>query len=142
MVNKCESLINVVNRQQAKDADRLEPKGTWSGIGVFCSPVTVVAPSANRRDTSASSVQALTHAGTQAERGKPNGLPLGKRAVKRVDRTVGKGRWKKRMLFCNETDRDCGLDNIIPRESGQTSIRSLITRELGKPSQRKSRWQA
>jgi hypothetical protein len=56
MVNKRESLINVVNRQQAKDADRLEPKGTWSGTGVFCSPVAVVEPSANRRD--------LTHAGT------------------------------------------------------------------------------
>ena len=55
MVNICESLINVVNRQQAKDADRLEPKGTWSGTDVFCSSVTVAEPSADRRD--------LTHAG-------------------------------------------------------------------------------
>ena len=134
MVNICESLINVVNRQQAKDADRLEPKGTWSGTGVFCSPVAVVEPSANRRD--------LPHAGTRAERGKPDVFPQGKQAAKRADRTVGKGRWKKRTPLCNEADRDCVLDNIIPRESEQTSIRSLITRELGKPSQRKSRWQA
>ena len=55
MVNICESLINVVNRQQAKDADRLEPKGAWSGTDVFCSSVTVAEPSADRRD--------LTHAG-------------------------------------------------------------------------------
>jgi hypothetical protein len=63
MVNICEPLINVVNRQQAKDADRLEPKGTWSGTDVFCSFVTVAEPSADRRDTSAGSVQALTHEG-------------------------------------------------------------------------------
>jgi hypothetical protein len=30
MVNICKSLINVVNRDQAKGADRLDPKkGTW-----------------------------------------------------------------------------------------------------------------
>jgi RNA-directed DNA polymerase len=32
-------------------------------------------------------------------------------------------------------DRDCAKRNIIPRESGQTSIWSLITREFVKPSQ-------
>ena len=78
MVNKRESLINVVNRQQAKDADRLEPKGTWSGIGVFCSPVTVVAPSADRRD--------LPHAGIQVKRGKPNSLLVIRKANREVSR--------------------------------------------------------
>ena len=133
-VNECESLINVVNHQQAKDADRLEPKGTWSGTGVVCSPVIVVAPSAERRD--------LTHAGTQAKRGKPVVFPLGKCAAKHTDKTAGKGNWKKRRPFCNGADRDCAADNIIPRASGQTSSRSLITREFDKPSERKSRWQA
>ncbi len=133
-VNKYESLINVVNRQQAKDADRLEPKGTWSGTDVFCSSVTVAEPSADRRD--------LTHAGTQAERGKPVVLPSGKQTAKRVDRTAGKGRWKKRRPFCNGMDRDGASGTIIPHESGQTSIRSFITREFGKSSPRKSRWQA
>ena len=66
MVNICESLINVVNRQQAKDAERLEPKGAWSGTDVFCSSVTVAEPSADRRD--------LTRAGIQMERGKPVSL--------------------------------------------------------------------
>ena len=41
---------------------------------------------------------------------------------------MGKGRWRKRRPSCNEADRDC---NIIPRESGQTSIWSFFTRELG-----------
>ncbi len=134
MVNICESLINVVKRQQAKDADRLEPKGTWSGTDVFCSSVTVAEPPADRRD--------LTHAGTRAERGKPAVLLLGKQAAKRADRTAGKGRWKKRRPFCNGMDRDCANSNIIPRKSGQTSIRSFITREFGKSLLRKSRWQA
>ncbi len=73
-VNVSESLINVVKRQQAKDADRLEPKGTWSGTDVFCSSVTVAEPPANRRD--------LTHAGMRAERGKPVAFPQGKQAAK------------------------------------------------------------
>jgi RNA-directed DNA polymerase len=36
---------------------------------------------------------------------------------------------RKRRLFCNEADRNC---NIIPHESEQTSVRSLITREFDK----------
>jgi hypothetical protein len=48
---------------------------------------------------------------------------------------VGKGKWKKQKPSCNEVDRDCAKGNIIPRESGQTSIGSLITREFVKPSQ-------
>ena len=39
MVNTCELSINVVRRQQAKDADRLEPKGTVAGTEVLPSPV-------------------------------------------------------------------------------------------------------
>ncbi len=34
MVNKCELSVNRRHLQQAKDADRLEPKGTWSVQGV------------------------------------------------------------------------------------------------------------
>ena len=56
MVNICESLINVVSRNKPKmlnsprRADRLEPKGKWSGTGVIASPVADVAPPAERRD--------------------------------------------------------------------------------------------
>ena len=34
MVNKCELSVNRRHLQQAKDADRLEPKGTWSAQGL------------------------------------------------------------------------------------------------------------
>ena len=65
--NTCESLINVVTEQQAKDADRLEPKGTWPSSGVPNSPDADDAPPAERR--------ALTHSGIHAKRGKPVVLP-------------------------------------------------------------------
>ena len=56
MVNICESLINAVSRNKPKmlnsprRADRLEPKGKWSGTGVVASPVADVVPPADRRD--------------------------------------------------------------------------------------------
>jgi hypothetical protein len=34
MANKCELSVNRRQLQQAKDADRLEPKGTWSAQGL------------------------------------------------------------------------------------------------------------
>jgi hypothetical protein len=74
MVNICESLINAVSRNKPKmlnsprRADRLGPKGKWSGTGVLASPVVDVAPPAERRN--------LTYAGTCTERGKPVGLPV------------------------------------------------------------------
>jgi len=37
MVNKCELSVNRRQLQQAKDADRLEPKGTWSEQGLMLS---------------------------------------------------------------------------------------------------------
>ena len=39
MVNTCELSINVVKTEQAKDADRLEPKGTVVGTGFRHYPV-------------------------------------------------------------------------------------------------------
>ena len=33
MVNTCKSSINVVKHNKPKDADRLAPKGKWSGTG-------------------------------------------------------------------------------------------------------------
>src|SRR5450631_1551667 len=46
---------------------------------------------------------------------------------------MGTGMRKKRMPPCNEGDRDC---NIIPRESGQTSARSFMTRTLDQTTQK------
>ena len=50
MVNPGEVLIKAVNQRQAKDAVRLEPKGTWSGTGAPNSPVADGAPPAERHD--------------------------------------------------------------------------------------------
>jgi len=51
---------------------------------------------------------------------------MGKQTVRKAYGSAGKGIWKKRMPFCNGTDRDF---NVISRENGQTSIRFLITRK-------------
>ena len=65
-----------------------------------------------------------------AERGKPDVLPLGKRAVRQADGSAGKGCRSKQRPVCNEPDR--GSD-FAPRESGQTSGRSFGTRKFEKP---------
>ena len=70
MVNESELLINARFWRQAKDADRLEPKGKWSGLEVTISSSVDVEPPAKRQN--------LTCSGTQAERGKPVILPQGK----------------------------------------------------------------
>ena len=49
--------------KQAKDADRLEPKGKWSGLEVTNSSNVDAEPPAKR--------QVLTHSGIYAERGNP-----------------------------------------------------------------------
>jgi hypothetical protein len=51
----------------------------------------------------------------------------GKLPVRGADRDAGKGMRKKQMPSGNRMDRDC---NITPRESGQTSARSFMTRIL------------
>ena len=76
MVNIGESLINVVTQNKPKMLIGLDQKGGWSGTGVFCSPVTVVAPSADRRD--------LPHAGIQVKRGKPISLLIIRKANREV----------------------------------------------------------
>ena len=51
----------------------------------------------------------------------------GKQTARNADGCAGKGKWRKRMLFCNEMDRIC---NINSRENEQTSIWSLVTRNF------------
>ena len=48
MVNRCESLINVVNANKPKMLIGLNQNSKWSGTGVLCSPVVVVAPPADK----------------------------------------------------------------------------------------------
>jgi hypothetical protein len=87
--------------EQAKDADKLEPKGTVAGRGFVYGPLVNI--QRHRRIE-----QNLTHSGISAKRGKPVSLPqkLGRSAVRRDDGGAGKGMRKKQTPFCNGTDRD------------------------------------
>ncbi len=97
MVNKCELSDNRRHSQQAKDADRLEPKWCAIGTGTCAFPVVDKRSSAERED--------LTHSDTQVEHGKPVSLPMGRQAARRVDGGAGRGQGKKRMPFRNRMDR-------------------------------------
>ena len=99
MDNLCELLINVVNAKQAKDADRLAPKGEWSGLEVTISSNVDTEPSAKR--------QVLTHSGIYAERGNPVIFlcEKGKQTVRRAEKVAGIGNGRKRMLCCNGRDK-------------------------------------
>ena len=47
--------------------------------------------------------------------------------AKSCDKYAGVGGWKKRMHYCNRSDRGF---NVTPRENGQTSNWSFIARKL------------
>ena len=66
MVNTCELLINIVISKQAKDAERLEPKGKGIGVEIVNFSTVDVTPSVNRQN--------LTTHVTQTEQGKPQYL--------------------------------------------------------------------
>jgi hypothetical protein len=61
----------------------------------------------------------------------PYCFPQGKQAAKSAYGGAGIGTRKKRMSFCNGTNR--GWD-ITPRESGQTSLWSHVTRKFVEPT--------
>ena len=67
MTNKCELLINIVMKEQAKDAGRLEPK--WCTVGYLCDfwGTRTRKPSVER--------QGLTYFVIQVKHGKPVSLP-------------------------------------------------------------------
>ena len=79
MVNLRQSLINVVNRDQAKDADRLDPKRERGWIRIFPPILTQTEkPPADRRD--------LRHPGMDVERGNPVVLPGTGKVNRKEDR--------------------------------------------------------
>jgi len=85
----------------------------------------------NRRD--------LTHSGTHAEQGKPKSLPTKKKQVResepqgKLTEVWVKEDGKSESRFVMKRIGIAAEANIIPRASGQTSIRSFITREFDKP---------
>src|ERR1700726_1334159 len=61
----------------------------------------------------------------------PYRSPRGQQAARLAHGDAGEGLRTKRTPSCNRMERGC---NIIPRESGQTSSWSLVTREQVEPS--------
>jgi hypothetical protein len=121
MANVCEPLINAVMREQAKGAERLEPKGNVVGTGVEVSPVMGINTTGGKKEPKLSIAVKL------AEHGKPVAILIEDGAAVRLRYGVaGRGWWKKQTPICNRSDRD--LD-VIPCESRQTSTGSLITRK-------------
>jgi hypothetical protein len=75
MANIGALLLNVVRKEQAKDAERLEPK-RHSG------PVGELKPLPSQTTRPPADKQSLTHPGVYAERGKPVRCPHGKASRK------------------------------------------------------------
>jgi hypothetical protein len=123
MANISELLVNVVIMERAQDADRLEPKGTWSVALLNSGGTRTKGPPAER--------QGLTHFVTWVKHGKPVPLPVG----------AGKPQGKLKAVRVKESGESEGRPvigrigveppgEIIPRESGQTSTGSFFTREF------------
>jgi hypothetical protein len=111
---------------QAKDADRLEPKGIWRWYW-DCPAAQSWTQRHRRRESD------LTHLVIQAEHGKPIVLPFAGRKPQGVPMELwvweeGKSESRTVMVRIGVAAQA----NITPRESGQTSLWSLITRELEK----------
>ena len=82
-VNPGEVLIKVVTWEQAKDAVRLEPKGTWSGTGASSSPVADVASPADKHDLTPGSIEKVNEV-------TPLSPPEGRLPAKEANGTAGK----------------------------------------------------
>jgi hypothetical protein len=128
--NISELLINVVNNQRAKDADRLGPKGVWLDVLSLNEDTRTLKPPAKRQGLTRTMlfVRNTVSPYFRPSRGRPT--------ARKVDGSVGKGWSKKRRLICNRSDRGC---NITSRESGLTSIGSFMTRSRGEPSKGESK---
>jgi len=139
MVNTSELLINVVTCDKPKMLIGLSQNGKGSGMDAPNSSIADGEPPAKRQD--------LTHTGICTERGKPAGLPererepQGTRKGLRVEDggrseslpVMGRigvepvGKVRERSWQPTQTTGE-----ITPRENGQTSTGSLVTRDPGK----------
>lgn len=111
---------------QAKDADRLEPKGMWRWN--WACPAAQSWTQRHRRIEGD-----LTHLVIQIEHGKPVVLPSTGRQPQGVPtglRVEEEGKSEGRAVMARIGG--AALANMTPRESGLTSLWSLVTRELEK----------
>ena len=125
MANSGEPLLSRRHGQQAKEAERLEPKGKWRGRGATLTPPTDVVPPADRRGLS------------------PSGMVLVRNVVSPI---VSTRRWQvvRKGVPVDEGVRDAGGSEgraVMVRigvcalpcpERGLTSGRSWITKRVRK----------
>ena len=122
MANSGEPLLSRRHGQQAKEAERLEPKGKWRGRGATLTPLADVVPPADRRGLS------------------PSGMVLVRNVVSPI---VSIGRWQvaREGVLVDEGVRDAGgskgwavivqigVCELPCSERRLTSGRSWITRK-------------
>jgi len=116
--------------EQAQAAESLGPKGAWPSPGAANSPGADVEPPAYRCG--------LLHSVMSAERGKPDVLPAPHTKEVRERKPQGEPTGQQ---VKEEGESECRAvmvrigvapqGNITPRESGQTSLWSGVTREPG-----------
>ena len=128
-VNVCEPMINLVNWQHAKDADRHEPKGTWGGLWMSLVPEQgqQPPPGNSRHPTSQLSlmwnmVSPYSRPSGQSE---PQGTPMGVRVWEA-------GKSERRAVIARIGIEE--ISDIIPPEREQTSGWSLFARDFEEPS--------
>jgi len=125
MGNRCELVINAVTREEPKTLIGFNQNGAWQGTEAMKSSVMDEKPPAES--------EALTHLVIKTEHGKPIVLPCAGRKPQGVPMGLWvkeEGESESRTVMVRIGVELCG--NITPRESGQTSLWSLVTRELEK----------
>jgi len=119
MANICKPALKAVIQNKRKWLIRLHQKVLEAGLAFSdCAVVTHMLPGRKQVSNPTSFYKRNVEISYRSLRGQ--------QAARLAHGGAGEGMRMKRRPFCNRMDRDC---NIIPRESGQTSSWSLVTRE-------------
>ena len=122
VANSGESLLSCRNGRQAKEAERLEPKGTWPGGGAAITPPADAAPPAER--------QSLTPPGVVLVRNVVSPIVSTRRwKVTRKSGPVDEGVWDAGGSEGRAVIVRIGVCELPHPERGLTSGRSWITRK-------------
>jgi hypothetical protein len=133
--NSCEPLINVVMKDKPKVLTGLDQNGTGPVLGLATPPPQRQRSPAKRRRPPHPFV-------TRVERGNPVALLSSIQDSSSQERPMGRRRkegGKSQGRSVMERIGSAPSGNILPRESEQTSTRSLVTRELDQPIKEVSR---
>ena len=134
MVNTYESAIKIVSYDKRKWLFRLNQNGKEVGTASLKYAFVTHAPPGQQQAPNPTYLcKWNVETPYRSLYGLQTGIPVGRgqQTAKFAYGGAGTGTRSKRTPFCNRMDRGC---NITPRESGQTSLWSLFTRELSEPS--------